>query len=123
MLADDRKIGCRYHAAVEAADWRRDLEGPEQWAQPSGRAATDDGKNNSARTQLSHSGHGARCQPLFIIDQRAIDIRDHSRTFEWQRMRSGHDDFPSSWPSMLRQLRPSWARSSSASPGPGLPAG
>ena len=60
---------------------------------------------------------------LVIGHQCAVDIRDHGRTFEWQRARAGHDDCPSSSPSTLRQRRPSRAKSSSASLGPELPAG
>ena len=42
-------------------------------------------KMNSACAQFCHGRLGARGQHLVIGDQRAIDIRNHGRTFEWQR--------------------------------------
>ena len=39
MLGDDRKIGRRYHPAIEADHRRRDSEGPEQHAQAARRPA------------------------------------------------------------------------------------
>ena len=74
--------------------------------------------------QFGHRRPGARRQNLVIRHQRAIDIRNHGRTFEWPT--GAHvvmKIFHRRSPPMLRQLRPSLAKSASASLGPALPAG
>jgi hypothetical protein len=61
-----------------------DSEALDQHAQAAGRPAADNRKMNSACAQFCHGRLGARGQHLVISDQRAVDIRNHGRTFEWQ---------------------------------------
>jgi hypothetical protein len=88
MLSNHRKIGRRYHPAIEGADRRRDLQGVEQHPQAAGRSTADDCKNDSACAELGHGCLGARGQTLVVGHQRSVDIRDKGGDFRrWKSQR------------------------------------
>ena len=91
MLANHGKIWRRYDPAIKSAHWRRDSKGLDQHAQAARRPATDNRKNDSACAQCCNERLSACGQHLVISHQRAIDIRNHCRAFEWQCARATQD--------------------------------